>query len=116
MKLLKIEASQGFFLGEDGNYILIDKITKEQLLRMVNLVLSEDVKFDEYDVENLLNQAHQIIYKSIHNKLSELNEREAEFIDQSERLFLEDYEKYKQHSPQQGTSLNANSAALHQRQ
>jgi len=102
MKLLKIDDSKGFFLGEDDEYIPIDKITKEQLLRMVNLVLSEEVEFDEYDAEKLLNQAHQIIYKSIYNKLLELNGRKAEFIDQSERLFLEDYEKYKHGAPQQG--------------
>jgi hypothetical protein len=99
MKLLKIEANQGLFLGDEDEYISVDKLTKEQLLRMVNLTLSEEVEFDEYDAEKIPNQAHQIIYKSIHSKLSELNDRKAEFIDRSERLFLEGYDKYKQGSP-----------------
>jgi hypothetical protein len=101
MKLLKIETNQGLFMAEDGKYIPIDKITKEQLLRMVNLTLSEEVEFDEYDVEKIPNLAHQIIYKSVHDKLSELRERKSEFIDQSERLFLKDYERYKQGVSQQ---------------
>lgn len=96
MKILKIEAGQGFYLGADGDYIPVDKLTKEQLLRLVNLTLSKEVEFDEYDIEKIPNQAHQIIYKSIYNKLSELSGRKAEFVDESERLFLQEYEKYKQ--------------------
>lgn len=100
MKLLKIESNQGFFLGDDGTYIPVDKLTKEHLLRMVNLTLSEEVEFDEYDVEKIPNQAHQIIYKSVYDKFSELSGRKSEFVDQSERLFLQDYEKYKHGTPQ----------------
>jgi hypothetical protein len=95
MKLLKIEGSQGQFIGIDGEYLTVDKITKEDLLRMVELVLARDVEFDEYDSEALRNQAHQIIYQSVHGKLKELSERRAEFLDESERLYLEEYEKYK---------------------
>ena len=74
---------------------------------MVNLTLSKEVEFDEYDVEKILNQAHQIIYKSVYEKLSELSERKAEFVDQSERLFLQDYEKYKHGAPQQSAEPDA---------
>lgn len=102
MKLLKIESGQGLFLAESNNYLPVDKLTKEQLLRLVNLTLNEEVEFDEYAVEKLPNHAHQIIYKSVRDKLSDLRGRKAEFLDQSERLFLQDYEKYKQGTPQQG--------------
>jgi hypothetical protein len=102
MRLLKIEANQGLFMGTNDEYIPVDKLTKEHLLRMVNLTLSDEVEFDEYVAEKIPNQAHQIIYKSVYSKLSELKERRAEFVDQSERLFLQDYEKYKQDAPQQG--------------
>lgn len=104
MKLLKIESSQGLFLGENNEYLPVDKLTKEQLLRLVNLTLNEEVEFDAYEIEKLLNHAHQIVYKSVYDKLSELSGRKAEFIDQSERLFLEDYEKYKHGAPQQDTA------------
>ena len=111
MKLLKINANQGLFSGDDGQYIPVDKLTKEHLLRLVNLTLSEEVEFDAFDEEELPNQAHQIIYKSVYTKLSELGQRKAEFIDQSERLFLEDYEKYKHDAPQQANSADAKSRA-----
>ena len=96
MRLLKIENEQGLFMVEGDEYVTVDKLTKEHLLRLVNLTLSHEVEFDEFDAEKLQNQAHQIIYKSIWSKLSELSGRKAEFLDESERQFLEDYEKYKQ--------------------
>ena len=102
MKLLKIDNKLGRFLGESGNYVSIDKITKDHLLRLVNLTLSNNVEFDEYDDEQLQNQAHQIVYKSIYEKLDGLRERRQEFIDESERLYLQDYEKYRDESSQQG--------------
>ncbi len=94
MKLLKADSNQGFFLAEDGNYRVIDQITKEDLLRLVRSVLSDDAEFDEYDEEVINNQAHQVVYKSIYRNLQSLKERRQEFIDESERLYIEDYKRY----------------------
>ena len=102
MRLLKIENRLGYYIDGTGEYQLIDKIGKEQLLRMVNFVLTEEVEFDEYDGDAISNQAHQIIYKSVYEKLKDLSERKDEFIDESERLYLEDYERYKKDASQQG--------------
>jgi len=63
MKLLKIDNKLGQYLGESGDYVPIDKITKDHLLRLVNLTLANNVEFDEYDDEQIQNQAHQIVYK-----------------------------------------------------
>jgi len=93
----------GYYLNREGAYATVDKITKEDLLRLVDLTLDEDVEFDEYSEENIKNQAHQIIYKSIFQKLQDLRDRKQEFIDQSERLYLQDYEKYREESSQQST-------------
>lgn len=95
MKLLKIEGKQGFFMGADGSYVPVDKLTKEELLRMVNLTLSEDVEFDEFKTEEMPNQAHQIIYKSVYEKLLDLSTKKAAFVDKTKRHFLKEYEKYK---------------------
>lgn len=95
MKLLKIEDKLGYFLDLKDEYTSVDKITKEDLLRLVDLTLYDDVEFDEYSEENINNQAHQIIYKSILQKLQDLIERKQEFIDESERLYLQHYEKYR---------------------
>ena len=96
MKLLKIEDSGGYFLGEKGEYGPLDKIDKEGLLRLVDWTLREAVvEFDPYDEKVLKNQAHQIIYKSVIRKLQDLQKRRKSFVDEAARLFLEDYEKYR---------------------
>lgn len=95
MKLLKVKDGKGYFLGEGNEDQPLDKLTKEDLLRLVNLTLSEnDIILDEYDEELLKNQAHQIIYKNVHTKLTLLRDRRSEFVDESERLFLEAYDAY----------------------
>lgn len=94
MMLLKIDNDRGFFLNSNKEYISIDKITKEDLLRIIELTLTEDVEFDEYDEKILKNQAHQIIYKNIFDKLLDLKSRKQGFQDESDRLFLDAYEKY----------------------
>lgn len=94
MKLLSIKDNLGHYLGESGQPIPVDKITKDELLRLVNLTLSKDVEFDEYDENAIKNQAHQIVYKSVLEKLRGLRDRKQEFTDESERLFLKEYEKY----------------------
>lgn len=96
MKLLKIENSCGYFRSQDGNYSPVDKISKDDLLWLVNVTLSEEeVGFDTYDESMIQNHAHQVIYKSIVRKLHSLRERKQEFVDESARLYLDDYEKYK---------------------
>jgi hypothetical protein len=96
MKLLKIEENQGHFRDALGKYKPIDKIAKEDLLQLVNWTLHEkDVDFDAYDENAIKNQAHQIVYKSVVQKLQGLKGRKREFIDESERLFLKEYEKYR---------------------
>lgn len=102
MKLLKIEKNLGYFLIDKDNFDTVDKITKDDLLRLVNLTLNENVEFDEYKDENLKNQAHQIIYKSIFEKLHALIERKQSFIDECERLYLSEYERYRKEPSQQG--------------
>ena len=104
MKLLKIDSNAGHYLGDDGRFESIEKITKQDLLRLVSLSLTEEVEFDEFDQEAIQNQAHQIIYKSISEKLGGLRERRQEFIDESKRLFLKEYEKYRNRPSQQEDS------------
>jgi len=95
MKALKIESHQGHFVTEEGGYETVDKIDKAVLLRLVNMALEDDFEIDEFDEEKLKNQAHQIIYKSIGEKLTDLHKRRNQFRDESDRLYLDAYEKYK---------------------
>lgn len=96
MQLLKIEDKKGAFLGESDDFVSIEKINKEHLLRLVDLALTQEVTFDEFDAEALPNRAHQIVYENVYNKLLDLSEKRDAFVDGSERLFLEDYNQYKQ--------------------
>ena len=102
MKLLKIENNLGYYRDNQGEFVPVDKITKEDILMLVNLTLGEEeIEFDEYNDENLNNQAHQIIYKSIFEKLRGLKGRRQGFIDESERLYLQGYERYRDEPSQQ---------------
>ena len=96
MKLLKTESGQGYFQVADGGYASLDNLNKEELLRLVNLTLeNENIEFDDYDEDAVRNQAHRIIYKSVHEKLTELAGRREEFSDETDRLYKEAYEKYR---------------------
>lgn len=106
MKLLKADSDLGYFLTNEGNYRAIDEITKEDLLRLVRSVLKDDAELDEYDENIIKNQAHQIVYKSIYRNLLSLKGRRQEFIDESERLYLEDYKRYSEDASQPENSAD----------
>ena len=102
MKLLKIDNNSGYYYDNQGEFATVDKITKDDILRLVNLTLGEEeVEFDEFSNDKLKNQAHKIIYKSIFEKLQDLKKRKDEFIDESERLYLSEYERYRNEPSQQ---------------
>lgn len=94
MKILKIEDNKGYFCANGEEFVSLDKLDKENLLNLVDYVLTEEVEMDSYDPEILKNEAHRIIYRSVHKKLQELISRKDEFFDKSEREFYEIYENY----------------------
>ena len=96
MKLLKVENERAYFLAADGDFQTIDRIVKEDLLRLVNLTLSETaLEFDEFDERSLPQKAHFLIYKSVVQKLKDLQNRKDEYRDQTDRLFIDAYQRYK---------------------
>lgn len=96
MKLLRIADNQGQFLAENGSYVAVDRIVKEDLLRLVGLAIDEETaELDDFDGEAIKHQAHKVIYKSLALKLADLHKRRKQFIDESARLFLEEYESYR---------------------
>lgn len=95
MKLLRIADNAGQFLGANGDYVAIDKITKEDLLRLVGQTIEEEsADLDEFDGDSIKNHAHQVVYRSVSQKLVDLRKRRTEFIDETARLFLDEYERY----------------------
>jgi len=95
MRILKIEGGNGHFCANGEEFVSIDKLDKDSLLKLVELALTQEVEMDDYDSETLKNEAHRIIYRSVHKKLQELVARKDEFFDKSEREFYEIYENYK---------------------
>lgn len=95
MKILKIDDSNGHFSTDGDEFISIDKLDKENLLKLVEHSLNKEVEMDDYEPKILKNEAHRIIYRSVHKKLQELITRKDEFYDKSEREFYEIYENYK---------------------
>ncbi len=106
MKLLKIVESQGFFLIDSGDYVSLDKMTKDHLMRLVDWALTETVVYDPYDEKAIQNAAHQIVYKNIAEKLQGLINRKQEFLDESQTLYLQEYERYRE-----GESADEDSSA-----
>ena len=65
MKLLKISDNIGQFLTANGDYNLIDKIGKDDLLRLVDRTLDEDeVELDAYDDQAIKNQGKRVAKSS----------------------------------------------------
>lgn len=99
MKYLKIEDNKGFFIKANDHgttdWAEIDIITKDDLFFLLNKAVSEDFEMDEFKEEILSNKAHQIIYKNLHEKFSDLLLNKTRFRDESENLYKAAMEKYK---------------------
>lgn len=100
MKYLYIENGQGFFSvsGLETDKQTIDKIRKEDLLRLLNLIIDESAEkgfeMDSYDEESLKNPAHKIIYKNIYDKFDSLIKKRVQFKDETCDLYKSAIEKY----------------------
>ena len=99
MKYLKIENNKGHFLrikdGGASEWVEIDKINKDDLLSLLNTAISSEFEMDVYTEAEMANKAHQIIYKNIYEKLSNLETMKSKFKDESESLYKEAMEKYR---------------------
>ena len=95
MKILKIENESGFFrVDKNTEWQPIDAIDKNGLLKLLDLFLEEEVEIDSPEDLSISNQAHSIIYRSIHEKLNSLSDDKKRFKDESERLYLEEVRNY----------------------
>lgn len=94
MKALKIESNKGYFLNASNEFKPIDEITKDDLMQLLDRILKEETEMDEFKAEQIGNQAHQIIYKSIYEKMKALDLSRNQFKDESDRKYLEAIKKY----------------------
>ncbi len=95
MKILKIENGKGFFrISAEAEWQEIDTIDKEGLIVLLDAFLTSDAEMDFPEENDIQNQAQQIVYKSIFEKLSNLSDNKKKFKDESDRKFLKETRKY----------------------
>jgi hypothetical protein len=95
MKHLRIESKSGQFSVDGSNWKNIDEIGKEEILKLVDLAMTSDFEMDPYDSALLPNPAHDIIYKNLSTKFSELVASRDRFRDECQALYREALEKYR---------------------
>lgn len=95
MKYLEIKDNKGYLLNEKGVWIELDKVTKEDILFIAGKALDEeDFKIDDFNEESLQNPAHRIIYKQLHEKITDFVDRKPTLKDDIAGMYKEAYDKY----------------------
>ena len=94
MKILKIENNQGYFTIDGTNYESVDKIEKELLLQLLDVIINNDCEMDQYNDESIKNPVHKIIYSSLYSKLQELKEQMKIFKEECEKIYKDAIDKY----------------------
>lgn len=92
-KYLKIEKGKGFYWN-GKEYKEIDRINKEDLLKLLDTAEAKTFKMEPYDESKLQNKAHQIIYQNIHSKFKQFLENKEQFKTEVDNLFKEAIRKY----------------------
>lgn len=98
MKYLKINDNKAFFClmpeSDSPAWNEIDSIKKDDLMTLLNKAIGSDFEMDEYVEELLANKAHQIIYKRLFEKFTELIAKKDMFNDELENTYKSALEKY----------------------
>ena len=97
MKYLVIDKSLAYYTVDASvqQNKPIDKITKEDLMKLVELSLTDDFEMDPFDKNTLKNAAHAIIYKNIYQKLQSLKMQKNKFMDEKAAMYRNAIEDYK---------------------
>ena len=85
---------QGYYTLDDTK-TEIDKINKDDLLKILDLALEDDFEMDPYDADTFSqNKAHKIIYSNIHDKLKDLIDNKEQFKKEADSKYKEAINKY----------------------
>lgn len=98
MKILRISNQQGEYSLDGVNYSLIDTISKEDLLSLIDKFLTAECELDEYMDGLIGNPAHKIIYQNIYDKFKDLEQNKAQFKDMRENTYKDAINKYRRQS------------------
>lgn len=97
MKVLKIEANNGFFLRNDGEYCKITSISSDDIIQILEWILEvDDIEMDNYDSQevSLKNPAEAIIYSELYKRFISTLMNKTKIIDEVKLEFKDAYEKY----------------------
>ncbi|WP_297871511.1 hypothetical protein [uncultured Oscillibacter sp.] len=94
MKCLLIENGKGYYSLDGEHKVPLDQITKEDLLKMLDLIIDYDAEMDEYDENLVQHAAHKIIYRNLYSKLKDLSSNKTRFKDESTSLYRSAIERY----------------------
>lgn len=97
MKYLMVDNGRVFFSldGSSANKKPIDQISKDDLLTLLKLAISEEsFEMDPYSTESVRNAAHQIIYKNIYQKFEDIRLHRVSFEDEKVNLYRTAINKY----------------------
>ena len=97
MKCLKINRGIAQFRNEEGKYVDVDQIGKEDILYLLDIATDEEKEFgmDDYNEIEIKNPAQKIVYQNLSDKFKELLTNKSQFLDESEALYKEALQKYK---------------------
>ncbi len=96
MQFLKIEDGKGYFSTESANWNEIHEIDKDNILDIVTKGIKKGFMMDNPEEKTIQNKAHEIIYKKLYAKFFELNGQRTRFKDESENLYKDALEKYRE--------------------
>ncbi len=96
MKCLKVDEGKGSFSLDGRAFSPLEKITKDDILQLLDIALDPDQEFemDTYSAELLTDPAHKIIYKNLYEKFEELKANKEQFTDEINELYKDAYDKY----------------------
>jgi hypothetical protein len=97
MKYLKIDDNKGYFIKDKNSpeiWTEIDKIEKDDLLKLLDYATNEDFEIDAYNENNLGNKAHQIIYRHLSEKFTTFLSNKDRFKDEADNVYKDAIEKY----------------------
>ncbi len=96
MTYLKIDNNKGFYRTDKSKeeWMELDQLTKDHLLKLLEIATQVEFEMDDYKDELLQNPAHNIIYRNIYGKFIELIKNKTRFQDSVENMYKSAIEKY----------------------
>jgi hypothetical protein len=98
MKVLKIDKGNALYTIDKITYKPIIDIEKEDLYKVLQLVLSEtnlEIDLEDDSTFKINNEAERVIYKDLREKLTVFHQQRQTLLNEVDTLYKDSIEKYK---------------------